>query len=160
SATNSNVTGYYLIDFPGFKDVEDSGANQYQCTYYSYGGAHTLGQNAAQQRGDITETDCYTTCGGTPSGKLATTYGYSGGGAPYGNLWTMVDPAGHITPGCAVNAQHYTECSAWDTVFGALTISHANALNQTSFANYQGQPGQTAVSAGGGWGLWPVSSLN
>lgn len=160
TATSTSATGTYLVDFPGFTDVEDSTGNRYQCTYTSYDGqSNTTGQTSGLTAGNVTRVDDYTNCGTAPnftkSGPITATHVYDA----YGNRVASNDAdanAGNTAhQGCTVSGSTYSTCSTFDGTFAVLPTSQANALNQISHVNYQA-PGSGTAS--GGFGLWPTST--
>jgi RHS repeat-associated protein len=163
TATQTSVSGLYLIDFPALADIEDSSATRYQCTYDRYDGhAYLTGQTSSLTKGLLTEEDRYTACGNsgnnyTPSGPISTTKAYDS--TNYGNLVGEADPdanAGVISHrGCTVGTATYSICWSYDSTFIALAVSQTNALGQVTNSNYQVPASATAA---GGFGLWPVST--
>jgi RHS repeat-associated protein len=163
NATGTSATGTYLIDFPGFSDVEDSSGDRFSCTYTSYDGqANTLGQTSGLTLGETTRVDRYTNCGTsgngfTPSGPITTTHTYD----TYGNLLTTTDPdanAGNTAHvGCTVGSTQYSTCATFDSTFAALPTAATNALGQTAHTGYQAPGSATAL---GGFGLWPISTTD
>jgi RHS repeat-associated protein len=160
AATAGSATGTYLVDVPGFADVEDSAGSRYQCRYASYDGqGNVLGQTAGLRFGEPTRTDTFSSCGTAangfaPSGQISTAHTYDA----LGNLLSSDDAdalagmGAHV--GCTVGGVAHSTCSTLDGTFGTLPTSTANALGQTVSTSYQAPAAGTAT---GGFGTWPVA---
>jgi RHS repeat-associated protein len=157
------ASGTYLINFPAFRDTEDTSGNRYSCDYVIYDPATGGGKgaNANLLNGNLTNQTDYTSCGTspnfTPSGPITTTHGYNA----FGTLVSSNDGdanagiASH--KGCTVASTQWSNCTTFDSYFGVLPTQQANALNQVATTTYQPRLSSTAA---GGWGLWPMTTTD
>jgi RHS repeat-associated protein len=148
--------GTYLVDVTASSTTEDVYGTKAGCQYSSFdSGAFTTGQTSGLTKGNTTTQDRYSSCNGTPTGKITTTATYDN----TGNLVSATDPdanagvSGHT--GCLVSGDptQRTKCLS----FGDLTQA-----KKTQETNNQNQSTTTAFdyTATGGFGLWPVSTTD
>jgi RHS repeat-associated protein len=154
--TSNSATGHYLVDYPAFNDIEDTGGNRFSCNYTTYDGmTWNSGEQSALTQGQVTTSFGFAGCG-TPGNNFSDQTGASSTHHTYdvvGNQLTTTDPdasagvAGHT--GCTVGSTAYTACATFDGTFGTLPTSSANALNQVTTTGYQspGPPSATIVDS-------------
>jgi RHS repeat-associated protein len=152
----TNWGGTYLIDVTASSTTEDEWGTKAGCQYTSFdSGAYTTGQTSGLTKGNSTTQDRYTSCNGTPTGKITTTATYDNAG----NLVSSTDPdansgvGGHT--GCLVSGDPTarTNCTAYSDLTQAKTTQDTNNQNQSTTTGYD-------YTSAGGFGLWPVSTTD
>lgn len=65
---STSAVGPYLVDYPGFQDVEDGSGNRYSCSYLFYDGQpYAVGSSNNLTQGLLTEQDDNASCGIAPN---------------------------------------------------------------------------------------------